>query len=325
MTLSHIISQFETDRKTSYSFHARDYANWFAGIEVQTGSGSSAMVRARKYRVNRADSGNDGRIADADADNERRRASQSIQRYVLGLRQDGEQNLLRAVDGLISSGFVSQSGRAGPRVTRVFSGKSNPADIAATLSLLCHAGRMADFRPSAGEHAALQAYCDAFIGVDCSGLVNGFFVTTQQFAEPNLDTLNTGWNIANYARQGRVLATAPASITNHVLCWTRGNTFTQYSPNAPIAFSHIALIECWVAPPNPAIGSAVGAMFRCAQSSSSMGGVNTSVYQIEEAPPLDHRGRNPALWRIRRVEGRSDAANNPRCVWSDVFLAPPPR
>lgn len=326
MILDEIIEKFDNDRAGNGALHAREYSNWFAGIEVVSAPGETVTVSARKYRINRRiNDAVDGRIDDKVADQELASAHDYVSRYVIAQRRGGDQAAQNALNELARRGLIrTQGGRVTARFRNTFTGKSNPVDIAAVLALLCASGRIDRFKPGFGRQEALQAYCDKFVGTDCSGFVNGFFATTGRFVEDNMNDPADGWTIANYARQGRRLGSAPGSLANHLVCWVKGACYTQYTGNSTIGFAHIAVVECWVRPPDPETGSPAGALFRCSQSSASMGGANTSVYEIVEGPTMSRSGRTSHHWRIKRVAGRSDCRVDSRIVWNDVFLAPPP-
>src|SRR5262249_47633573 len=67
-------------------------------------------------------------------------------------------------------------------IARTFVGKGTPEDIAGTLRLALRYGLV---KP---DTASLQKYCDAYIGMDCSGFVGNFL---NEALGAGIDVMNT--------------------------------------------------------------------------------------------------------------------------------------
>jgi hypothetical protein len=68
-------------------------------------------------------------------------------------------------------------------LVRTFVGKGTPGDIAGTLRLALRYGLV---KP---DTASLQAYCDTYIGLDCSGFVGNYL---NEALGAGIDVMNTG-------------------------------------------------------------------------------------------------------------------------------------
>jgi hypothetical protein len=318
MILSKLLDHYA--RYQQHPSRPSDFAWRYKHMDVYGGPKGQQRVSVHKYRMNTddpADLDEAGRIRDHVADHELGSARWSIQRWARALDETEDTGFEAAASRLGSLRMIA-SPEGGPRrLRRVFLGKGSPRDIALTLGLLNASGRLADVFPGLGEQAAMQSYCDRFIGLDCSGFVNNYFTAIGR----RPDDLTDRPTIAMHARQGRRLAAVAGSPRNHVFCWVNGESRTAVAPGRVIRFGHILAIDEWVKPPDPATNDPAGARFRCTQSSASLGGITTQIYEILQGPSPGPRAHT---WRIQRVPGTGDNVLEPaRLVWNDVFLAAP--
>jgi hypothetical protein len=299
----------------------RQLAQQYKRMSVLGAEGGPWPIRVFKYRMNASDPPDfdaRGRIHDTAADQEARRANESIRAWLRTLQGSARSGTeTGALSRLRTLQMGEASGAAPRRLRRVFAGKGGPRDIALVLSLLDCSGRFGTLFPGVDSQAAMQSYCDEFIGVDCSGFANSYFTAVGRRS----DDLTDRPAIDTYARAGRRLAAIPGSPRNHVFCWIRGESRTSLRPGSTIDFEHILVVDDWVRPPDGITNDPAGSTFRCTQSSASLGGLTTQVYEILRAPSA---GARAATWRIQRVDGLGDNVLTPdRTVWNDVFLAPP--
>jgi hypothetical protein len=313
ITLAQLLDHFDHGAPTGVG-QPRLFAQRYKHLVVLGAEGGPVTIEVCKYRMNTEDPPDfdeRGRIHDTVADNEARHANESLGVWLRPRRGS-------ATPG-IDSGALSQlrTLQMPRRLRRVFAGKGAPRDIALVLGLLDCSGRFGALFPGVDRQSAMQSYCDRFIGLDCSGFVNNYFTAIGRRA----DDLTDRPTIATYARHGRRLAAMPGSPRNHVFCWVRGESRTSVSSGRAIEFAHILVIDDWVRPPDTITNDPVGATFRCTQSSASLGGLTTQVYEIVRTPSA---GTRASTWRIQRVAGLGDNVLTPATtVWNDVFLASP--
>ncbi|GEM_PF-2071740 len=317
--LINLLDKYEGERAPRRNSTPLKFAAWYKNLSVLVDERRTTKVRVQKYRMNTSDPNSldeAGRIRDTDADNEYRLTRDSLRSYTERLRTSDNREDSANLERLKTLSFVTANGTPGARFKRVYLGKGNPWDISFVLGLLKLTGRLTALLPSLAVGDALQAYCDRYIGVDCSGFVNSYFTVKGR----RDDVLNDRPTISMYAARHRRLAVMPGAPGDHVLCWVRGESRTSVAPGRRIGFSHIMLIDEWVVPPS-SVSNAVGARFRNTQSSASLGGITTGVYEILGSPAA-HFIR--PLWRIQRVPGQGDNVLEPHTlVWNEVFLAPP--
>lgn len=319
-TLAELLDHYDRNQRVGMAL-PQEFAAWYRRLGVLDWAGGSTVVSVRKYRMNTRDPSDldeAGRIRDAIADAETSAAIRSLNEWVRtwsGTRMTSEHQA--AVGRLRALHLIPAGGHPPRRLRRVFMGKGTPRDIALALSLLQASGRLSVVFPGLAAPVAMQNYCDRFIGVDCSGFANNYFTALGR----RPDDLTDRPTISMYARPGRRLSTLPGSPRNHVFCWINGESRTGVRPGAPIRFSHIVVLDDWVRPPDPVGNDPTGAVFRCSQSSASLGGITTLDYEVLRAPTAGARAKT---WRIRRLPGSGDNVLEPAsAVWNDVFLAPP--
>lgn len=187
------------------------------------------------------------------------------------------------VAGRMVRSWCDQNGDLGARVRRIlisearltnaFMGKASPRDISLCLAVLNATGHLSQKYPQKGEWEALQQYCDEHIGMDCSGLVNSFFI-----GRGHLSDLWTSRNIIisrwGGDRQRRLEAPLPYYPRGLVMVWDD--------------YSHIALIDGW---------KIRGQELWVCESGASLGGITMSGYQIVDWP----RRQNSYKWHFRRL------------------------
>jgi len=293
ITLADLIADHREDQATWPDARPISFARWYRNKFVLGRDGTWHSVDIHKYRMNGTSGG--GRIDDSKAKAEFRAANRDVQKFLRGFRQSHPAEYRSFRTWIDSNAF-----------RRVYMGKAPPWDVALALGLVNLAGRMASLYRAQSEPAALQSYCDDFIGVDCSGFVNSYFMSKGRYRLRTTDSPS----IAAYAQQNRRLQAFPGVPDDHVFCWM---------PPLTRGFRHIVLIDGWRRPPGRD-NDPVGARLWTAQSSAALGGIMVQVYEILEAPPT--RGANRGAWKGRRVAGVGDPTTH-TIIDNWVYLAPP--
>lgn len=254
------------------------FAALYGACPVVLEDGQVGHVRVHKYRINRAAPGSidtSHRIRDSEADAERNVVGPLIRRWC---RANGD--LGRRVQTLLYQGR---------KLNQVFFGKGAPRDIGFVLAVLREVGRIGALYPNHRELAALQAYCDSFIGVDCSGLVNNYFITKGHFSDTNANCQTT---IRTYGRLDRRLDFLPGRPREFILVWK--------------SMGHIAIIDRWERAEDK---------LRVIESSASLGGVRDTVYDIDPDMPDLSKAPSQRYWQVFRT-----AQNNSR---QKVYMVSP--
>ena len=229
-------------------------------------------VRIHKYRIDRADpdfADPNKRILDQDADAELRHARGHLRRWC---QQDGEvsQELRNRIRQIVREG----------RLTNTFSGKGSPKDMSLFLTTLSISGRIRDALPASAakpERLRIEDYADRFVGVDCSGFVNNFFIASAHYSD---NLRNRNMPIRRYGQQINRFHFLPDRPQSFMLVWE--------------SMRHIAAIQDW----GP--GSWIsGSTLRVIESAASFGGLRNSLYDIVRPPELTEA--NP-VWQVRRRE-----------------------
>jgi hypothetical protein len=240
------------------------FADLYRNCSVVLDDGTVGHVRVHKYRLNRAATGRidtGHRIRDAAADAERELVGPLIRRWC---GRNGSTGL--------SVRSILWTER---KLNQVFMGKGSPRDIGFVLKVLKEVGRIDHLYPNHRELAAYQEYCDNYIGVDCSGLVNNYFIATGHFADTNG---NCQTLIRNYGRLNRRLDFLPSRPQKFILVWQD--------------MSHIAIIDRWERQSD---------RLQVVESSASMGGVSSTVYELDLDTPDITRPAARRYWRARRT------------------------
>jgi hypothetical protein len=243
--------------------HASEFQNFYLRRPVL---GVPHDVKIHKYRRDTnssetlPDTSHDGRILDHLADGEWLQAQRALRawKHDIRPRDTSERDL---IDGV-------WTWRGQGRLTNAFKGKGYPKDIAFLLTVLIVIGHLS------ASQREVQSYCDTYIGMDCSGFVNNYFIARGRGGD-NASSRNR--TISTLAASSRQLAEIPRDPTDHIVSWT-----VPLHPHRP--GSHIAVINGWE--------SRRPDRLSVSEPGASVGGLRTTVYRCVSGP--DSHG----IWRF---------------------------
>lgn len=147
-------------------------------------------------------------------------------------------------------------------------GKGAPRDYELALEWAVRSGKVA-----AITQAALQAYCDDHLGIDCSGFVTNYLVACGKKTYSSNVLRNT--SAASYYKVANAVNDAAQVRPGDLLVWMQGNS-VKTSPG------HVAVVESYSAT------SMVGGNMRVVEATGSAGAnpkLLDSMYRVERIIP----------------------------------------
>ncbi|NLI80253.1 MAG: hypothetical protein GX443_00995 [Deltaproteobacteria bacterium] len=139
-------------------------------------------------------------------------------------------------DARVFLGKAADVGSLSYDLFQPFQGKGSPGQIAAALAWAARSGAIKGTGVGGSlKEKDLQAFCDSYVGIDCLGFVNNYFLASGRLQGRHRD-------IPVYYAKGRKLARESASdvIQSDILIWMVKKDKAFSMKNNP---GHIALVE----------------------------------------------------------------------------------
>lgn len=236
----------------------------YENLPVILSDNTVAKFRVHKYRINEADPPQPGsRIRHAAATREWGDAASHLRGWTRGRG---------SISAEVREAIVQRV--RGTAIRTTFNGKGSPSHISLCLTALSVSGRMARALPGSAarsERDRITEYIDTFVGIDCSGYVNNYFIAAGHYAN-SAENRNVPIR-HSYGAPNNRMHFLPDRPQTFMLVWTD--------------FQHIAMIHDW----GPG-GYEVD--MRVIESASSLGGLSDTIYEVRRAP---EPGDDP-IWQV---------------------------
>lgn len=165
-------------------------------------------------------------------------------------------------------------------------GKGSPRDYELALEWAAASGKIAN-----PTQAAVQAFADNRLGIDCSGFVTNYLVASGK--KPNSPATVRNTNAASYFSAARAVNDPSGVRQGDLLVWMSGNSVKR-SPG------HIAVVDSYVPQ------SRAGGNMRVVEATGAAGAnpkLLDSMYTVEQI--IDKGGRVPCMILVVKRHGRS--------------------